>query len=1241
MLINTVSPISYTYQIGNSLPVNHPTYVEREADLDLYQTIKTGNFSYIFAPKQTGKSSLITHTIHKLKQENIACVLIDLNQIGNQQFTSVQWYADLAKTIVNQLQLKLSIANWWRTSTLELLLDGGKLSPTAKFYELLENVLISIPTQVVIFIDHIEQTLNLNFSLEKFWELVNDCYQKNRQSNPQFKRLNWVIVGEVNSTDLIKEDKHKLFTPGQNIHLSGLQLDQSWGLMQGIIKQLENPLIAFKEILKWTGGQPLLTQKICQLIQRYKIFIPNGKESEILTEFLHQQIIDFWQKSDQPAHLRSLQTKIVPSYELLKVYAQIWQLGEIPYHVDNHYHNQLILSGLITNNRGKLVISNLIYAEIFNKTWLKNALFNILPFEEESSQNVKVNHQNYQSDNKPLSEVNSIEELTLKVRDLSVAEFIQSLDDITGQFQLFLRAIDLINDESQESTLAKLIEALTLKIGQILQADRSTLYLLDQEKNELWSLVAKGDGGGSLEIRINANRGYAGKAATTKKIVNIPFDLYDDPDSIGTKEFDKKSGYRTYSMLTLPLLNYEDKLVAVVQLINKLKTTKDEKINTILPLDQRIDKKGFTSDDEKRFYEFAGSIALILESSHSFDKAAQRQRAADALMKATSSLSKGSLDLQETLKNVMNEAKKLMNADRGTLWLIDEEKNQLWTKIELADGTIRELRIPRSAGFAGQVATTKQPLIIPFDLYNHPNSETSKKTDQDTGYRTCSMLCMPVFNSGGELIAVTQLVNKKKSGEFPPYNPQDWPQPPEVWKASFNRTDQDFMETFNIQAGVALQNAKLFETIKQQERTQRDILRSLSNGVIYTNKDGKVIAANESAKSILGYENDTEIEQKSLLEVVKIINKLEHESEDNKLQDWFNIAIKAEESKDRKQYYPDQLLDTTHDEKHTVNISINTIADVGDENKVVGVLVVIEDISDEKRIKDMMYRYMSEEVAEQLLKQGGSKIGGDKKEVSILFSDIRSYTTLTENMSSEEVVNMLNEYFESMVEAVFKNKGTLDKYIGDAIMSVFGSPLPLEDHAWKAVQTAIEMRHRLTAFNQPRIAANLPIIKIGIGINSGEVISGNIGSSRRMEHTAIGDAVNLGSRLESASKQYGVDIIISESTYQECQDKIITRDLDWVKVKGKNEAVHIYELVDLVGEEIPEAKKQSIDHYHQGRKYYLNKEFEKAIAEFTQAEMLRGEDKASRKHIERCQQFIENPPSDAEWEQGIWTLTDK
>jgi len=777
-----------------------------------------------------------------------------------------------------------------------------------------------------------------------------------------------------------------------------------------------------------------------------------------------------------------------------------------------------------------------------------------------------------------------------------------------------------LDTQSFDAILKEMLDAITLKTAELLSADRTTIFLLDEEKNELWSIVAEGEEGRPLELRIPADKGIAGEVATFKRVVNIPYDFYDDPRSAFAQKQDAKNGYRTYTMLTLPLLSEEGDLVAVVQLINKLKYPDDPEA----VLAERIDTKGFTPADEQIFADFAPSIRLILESSRSFYMATQKQRAASALMTATQSLSQSSLDLEETLNKVMDEAKKLMNADRSTLWLVDDDRNDLWTKIP----GVGQLRCPMGVGFAGQVAASGEPIIIPFDLYKHPNADNAKKTDQKSGYRTCSLLCMPVFNADGKLIGVTQLLNKTKKGDFPPYDPEDWPNAPECWKASFNRTDQEFMQSFNIQAGVALQNAKLFATVKQQEQMQRDILRSLSNAVISTDKDGNVIAANESAQQLLG---DERLEGKALCELVEL--------KEGDFGNRFREALEGKNEKDRQQYYPDQTL-LSGPEPHSINLSVNSIANASDPSDIYGALVVMDDISDEKRLKSTMYRYMTQELAEELLKRGDdAKLGGDRKEVSVLFSDIRGYTTLTESLEAEEVVGMLNEYFELMVEAIFENKGTLDKYIGDAIMAVFGSPLFLEDHAWKAVQTAIEMRHRLATFNARRATRDKPAIRIGIGINSDTVISGNIGSSRRMEFTAIGDGVNLGSRLEGASKQYGCDIIISENTYHFCKDDIWARELDCIRVKGKTQPVAVYELVGLRSETLTEEQEQIIEHYRQGREYYLERDFDLAIAEFARVKKLNRSDKAATLHIQRCNHWMSNEPPE-DWD-GVWTMKEK
>ncbi|MEB3229433.1 MAG: adenylate/guanylate cyclase domain-containing protein [Leptolyngbyaceae bacterium] len=822
------------------------------------------------------------------------------------------------------------------------------------------------------------------------------------------------------------------------------------------------------------------------------------------------------------------------------------------------------------------------------------------------------------------------------------AEVVREVEDRLKVVNNTLSMMDSLGDsEGFEAILNEMLQSISLKTGELLNADRTTIYLLDEDKNELWSVLAKDENGNSLELRFPADKGIAGECATNREVIRIPYDFYDDPRAAFAKKTDEKNHYRTYTMLVLPLLdeNDESKLVAVVQLINKLKPD----FTPHAPLAERINLSGFTAADEEVFEQFAPSIRLILESSRSFYKASQRQRAADALMQATTALSQSSLDLEETLKQVMDQAKALMNADRSTLWLLDDEQEKLWTQIPI-NGVLTKIEIPWHAGFAGQVAHSKEPVIIPFDLYNHPNAETAKETDSKTGYRTCSMLCMPVFDSNNDLIGVTQLINKKRKGDYPAYDPAIWPDAPECWKASFDQLDQEFMQVFNIQAGVALRNAKLFNRVKQQEKMQRDILRSLSNAVISTDKQGRIIAANESAQKLLN-QDDLTIEGRLITDLIQL--------KDKEFIECFNRALTGTDKQDREQYYPEQTLLTlapgtksveeSNEEAQptsSVHLSINSITDVEKPDVISGVLVVMDDISDEKRLKSTMYRYMSQEVADQMIAGGDAKLGGDRKQVSVLFSDIRSFTTISEEMEAEELVEMLNEYFERMVDAVFQNKGTLDKYIGDAIMAVFGSPLFLEDHAWKAVQTSIEMRHRLADFNIKRGDLGKRQISIGIGINSGDVISGNIGSTKRMEFTAIGDGVNLGARLEGTTKQYGCDIIISENTYGPCKQQVWVRDLDCIRVKGKNKPVTIYELVGLRTEIVPDPVKRKIELYRDGRKCYLERKFSKAMSKFGEIlEDIDNHDKAAQIQLSRCQHWLQNPPDD-DWD-GVWSLKEK
>ncbi len=846
--------------------------------------------------------------------------------------------------------------------------------------------------------------------------------------------------------------------------------------------------------------------------------------------------------------------------------------------------------------------------------------------------------------------------LAERVEDLSIPDFIAFLERTTKDFRQFLKVIDLINNQSLEPMLDELLETFTFKIGQILQAERTTIFVVDEDRQELWSKIAQGTGGDSLEIRLPLSHGIAGYVATTGEGLNIP-DAY--ADSRFSDATDKQTGYRTRNILCMPVVNSDRKVVAIAQLLNKIGT------------------QPFSCEDEIRFARFAPSIGILLETCQRFYLAARNQKGVSALLKAISSMEQ-SLNLTVTLQSVMAAARQLMQADRSTLWLLNEAKDELWSQVRSADGqSLIDLRLPANKGIVGYVAATGEKLNIP-DAYKDERFDVS--SDQKTGYRTRNILCMPVFNSGGVLIGVSQLINRIQG--------------------QFTTLDESFMRAFNTQAGIALENAQLFQEISLEKQYQKDMLESLSDAVISTDMAGRIVTINESALKLLGAPVGTtdrwatasldrgEAEHQNAIERVDEAIASEWQKQvtgrylwDVVLLDRLQLRLKDSLESGARHYVPEQSLVVsvatlktaqtpsscvlvvpsekgyqlwgadTHSAElepaefeqvvgwdRSINLTVSPMSDP--QGGVRGGLVVLEDMSQEKRMKTTLYRYMTPSVAERVMALGEDVLMvGERKDVTVLFSDIRGYTTLTEKLEAAQVVSMLNEYFETMVEAVFHCEGTLDKFIGDALMAVFGAPLPLENHAWSAVQSALDMRRRLKIFNADRHLQGQPELRIGIGLSSGEVVSGNIGSQRKMEYTVIGDGVNLSSRLESITKQYGCDIVLSEHTFELCRDKIWVRELDLIRVKGKLEPVKIYELIGDRTQPLDMKTTSFLELYTKGREAYKAMSFDLAISLFRLAQALRPNDRAVELHLSRAQTYLLKPPAE-NWD-GVHTMTMK
>ncbi len=293
---------------------------------------------------------------------------------------------------------------------------------------------------------------------------------------------------------------------------------------------------------------------------------------------------------------------------------------------------------------------------------------------------------------------------------------------------------------------------------------------------------------------------------------------------------------------------------------------------------------------------------------------------------------------------------------------------------------------------------------------------------------------------------------------------------------------------------------------------------------------------------------------------------------------------------------------------------------------------------EKKKIKRTFEHYLSPDVIKRVMKNPDLlKLGGEKKNLSIMFSDIRNFTEISESMSPQELVSFMNGYLTAMTEVILKNGGTLDKYMGDAIMAFFGAPEDMPDHALVAQKTAIEMHERLHVCRKKWCFPGISRIEIGVGISTGEVIVGNMGSEKRFDYTVMGDEVNLASRLEGLTKEYGVKILVSRFTREQAEQGVVYREIDMVRVKGRQMPVAVYE---PHGKDYFTAGEFAfIAPFEQGLAAYRRQSWDEAERFFNQVLEVKPQDHPSLVYIDRCRKMAHSPPG-PEWD-GVWVMRTK
>ena len=735
--------------------------------------------------------------------------------------------------------------------------------------------------------------------------------------------------------------------------------------------------------------------------------------------------------------------------------------------------------------------------------------------------------------------------------------------------------LDVSRKVAAQDTLDTVLETLIDLAAQETGAERGTLFLNDPGTGELFSRVALGMR--RREIRIMNDEGIAGAVfqSGTGEIIE---NAYRDPRF--NDNVDRETGFRTQSILCAPIRTAKDEIIGVAQMLNK-------------------ETGRFTQRDLDILQGITTQCAITLQSMQLVERIEKSREREVEFLNIISEMT-SELELNRLLNKVMSEATRMLDAERSTLFLNDEKTGELFSHVGAGLDSF-EIRLPNTAGIAGTVFTTGKTINIPHayaDLRFNPSF------DRQTGFFTRSILCVPVVNKQGKVIGVTQVLNKQGG--------------------PFDGEDESRLKAFTAQIAIGLENAKLFSDVQMMKNYTDAMLQSMTNGVITVDRDMTVRTCNAAAARLMGRTPEKVVGEPGEaigddnLWLVDRLRKVLETGEGDIIMgvelDFFGRAI-------------------------TTNLTMLPLK--SGEGDFLGAMVMIEDITAEKRVKSTLARYMDPKLADQMLAEGSQDevLGGRDTIATVLFSDVRGFTTITESLGAQGTVKLLNEYFELMVDCITAQGGMLDKFIGDAMMAAFGIPISHEDDEDRAVRASVAMLTTLRDWNETRKKRGELPVDMGIGLNTDNIVAGNIGSRKRMDYTMIGDGVNLAARLESACKTYHARILLSEHTVKRLKGIYRLREIDRVQVKGKTKPVDIYECLDYHTEESFPNLMEAVGHFREGVDRYRKQDWKRAVRSFREALKANPHDAMATDYIERCALMQAEPPGEG-WD-GVFVMKTK
>ena len=471
-------------------------------------------------------------------------------------------------------------------------------------------------------------------------------------------------------------------------------------------------------------------------------------------------------------------------------------------------------------------------------------------------------------------------------------------------------------------------------------------------------------------------------------------------------------------------------------------------------------------------------------------------------------------DLNELFFNVLTLSSSILNSAKGVVLLKNDVSN-IFDPVSVFN--IDEIKIKKQifntrSGFLSDLNKDKKSFIISQNnKFNHDLFDSS------------FCLVSPIIYDK-KLVGAIMLFDKETREGL----------------CDFEKNDIKILDAISMQTSIAYQNVKLLESLKKSNKLNENIMSSITTGIIEVNLFGEIEFVNKEALRLLNREEEEVIGNHYMIifekndQLLELIQKVESEQE--------RVFENEFELKSIKR-------------KISVNLSCSPVFD--EKTSFSGIVIAIDDLSKINNVKSTFKKYVSKNIVDKLLENEDSlNLGGTESEITILFSDIRGFTSMSEKLSPTEIVKLLNKYFKSMIDVVFKYNGTLDKIVGDELMVLYGVPLKGEDDTDNAVKTAIKMFQALDKFNEKIVKEGYKPFKIGIGINKGKAVSGNIGSEQQMNYTVIGDTINLGARLCSHAKSG--EILISSSVKGIISNDYPFKKIPSIEVKGKSKPIDVW-----------------------------------------------------------------------------------